>query len=250
MGDKDASQVLISVVTIVYNDEKSIEKTMQSVLSQSYQSIEYIVVDGGSSDGTVNVIKKYEARNIKWISEKDNGIYDAMNKATQMATGEWICFINSGDTFIDETVVQKIADELNSTKSIDILYGNIIVEKHSKLIERKPKGAVNKHKMSFCHQSAFVRTDIQKKILFDLQYKMSADLKFFKECYKSGHKFHYLDAPIVTYDRSGISHTRRNAGLLENIDIVKHEDKGLERVMFLVRLYFTLYWRRLTKAEG
>lgn len=98
----------ISVITVVYNDKDGLEKTINSVLSQTYSSIEYIIIDGGSSDGTIDVIKKNEDKIGKWISEPDNGIYDAMNKGIRMATGEWLNFMNAGDIFIHPNVLSKI----------------------------------------------------------------------------------------------------------------------------------------------
>lgn len=102
------SQKKVSVITVVYNNSKGLERTIQSVLAQTYDSMEFIIIDGGSKDGTVDVIKKNENRIDKWLSEPDKGIYDAMNKGVKMATGEWLCFMNSGDCFVDGMVLQRI----------------------------------------------------------------------------------------------------------------------------------------------
>ena len=93
---------LVTVITVVYNDVSCIEKTMQSVIRQTYPHVEYIVIDGGSVDGTVDLIKKYENQVAYWVSEQDGGIYAAMNKAIAKATGEWVCFMNSGDYFCND----------------------------------------------------------------------------------------------------------------------------------------------------
>ena len=104
MSDKPA---LVSVITVAYNEETTIEKTILSVVTQNYSPIEYIIIDGGSTDVTVDIIRKYESHITYWISEKDEGIYDAMNKGLKYASGEWSIFMNSGDWFYDETVIEK-----------------------------------------------------------------------------------------------------------------------------------------------
>lgn len=113
----------ITIITVVYNDKKGLERTIQSVLSQTYDSIEYIIIDGGSTDGSVDVIKKYEDQIDKWVSEPDDGIYDAMNKGIKMATGEWLNFMNAGDLFVNESIVEKVFS-LNISDGVDFLYSN------------------------------------------------------------------------------------------------------------------------------
>ena len=99
---------LISIITVVFNGEKYLEETIQSVINQTYSNVEYIIIDGGSSDGTLDIIKKYEERIDYWVSEKDKGIYDAMNKGIDVASGEWINFMNAGDGFYADDVLDKI----------------------------------------------------------------------------------------------------------------------------------------------
>ena len=234
----------ITVVTVVYNGEKLLGKTICSVLCQRYPNIEYIVIDGASTDGTADIIRKYEPSLSAWISEKDNGIYHAMNKGAAMATGDWICFLNCGDVFVDEHTVQKAATE---SQDADILYGNILVKAKDGMKERIASEPCNKHRMFFCHQSAFVKTELARKFPFDETYKMSADLKFFKQCYYHGCKFYHLNFPVVIYDKSGISHTNRVAGLKENAKVVKEMDRPFQKYFFLLRLYFTVYWLKMTK---
>ena len=99
---------LISIITVVFNGEKYLEETIQSVINQTYSNVEYIIIDGGSSDGTLDIIKKYEERIDYWVSEKDRGIYDAMNKGIDVASGKWLNFMNGGDEFYDNKVIENI----------------------------------------------------------------------------------------------------------------------------------------------
>ena len=233
----------ITVVTVVYNGINHIEDTICSVLIQTCSNIEYIVIDGASTDGTADVIRKYESSISAWVSEKDNGIYHAMNKGAAMATGDWICFLNCGDVFVDKYAIQKVVDGMAEIPDVDIFYGNILVEANDEMIERIAPEPCNKHRMYFCHQSAFIKTKLMLKFPYDETYKMSADLKFFKQCYYHSCKFHHLNFPVVKYDLSGISNTNRVLGLKENVRVIKEMDRKSQRFFFLLRTYFTIYWQ-------
>jgi glycosyltransferase involved in cell wall biosynthesis len=243
---------LVTIVTVVYNGIENLEKTIQSVINQDYGSLDYVIVDGGSTDGSVDVIRKYESKISKWVSEKDNGIYAAMNKGIEMASGEWICFLNSGDVFVDSRIVGTVVEKITQfEENQDIVYGNILVRKaDGSFKERIAKEPCNIHRMHFCHQSAFVRRELLQKIRFDERHRMSADLKFFKQCYYNGTRFVHLNFPVVIYDTSGISNTQRELGLRDNIAVIWDTDKGWQKYLFLLRLYFVIYWRRLTGKKG
>ncbi len=116
---------LITVVTVVYNDAHHIEQTMLSVIRQTYPNLEYIVIDGGSTDGTVDVIRKHADRLAYWVSESDKGVYDAMNKGIKMATGEWVCMMNAGDCFADTEVLSKIFSQ-NYPEHVTFIYSDIL----------------------------------------------------------------------------------------------------------------------------
>ncbi len=242
-----ASKPLITVITVVRNSARLLEKTIQSVIGQSFPSVEYIIVDGASTDGTADIIKKYEPSLAKWVSEKDNGIYHAMNKGVSMAGGTYICFMNSGDVFADDRTLEKVVAGMDETHDADIYYGNILVKTgENELKERIATAPCNKHRMFFCHQSAFVRIELLRKYPFDEKYKMSADLKFFKQCYYNRRRFVHLDFPVVVYDTSGISHTNRIAGLRENIAVIREMDHGCNKFQFMLRLYYVIWWLKLT----
>ena len=129
-------QPTFSIITITYNAVRLVEQTLLNVLSQSYPNIEYIVIDGGSTDGTVDIIRRYESGLAYWVSEPDKGIYDAMNKGLQKATGDYVSFINAGDTLCSSDTVQSVVSKLQKRKALpDIIYGetNIVDEERRSL---------------------------------------------------------------------------------------------------------------------
>ena len=137
-------QPTFSIITITYNAVRLVEQTLLNVLSQSYPNIEYIVIDGGSTDGTVDIIRRYESGLAYWVSEPDKGIYDAMNKGLQKATGDYVWFINAGDTLCSSDTVQSVVSKLQKRKALpDIIYGetNIVDEERRSLGLRRPQGA-------------------------------------------------------------------------------------------------------------
>lgn len=238
-------RVKFSIITVTYNSEKVLEKTILSVINQSCKDYEYIIIDGNSTDNTVAIIRQYEKHLTSWLSETDNGIYDAMNKGIRLASGRWIIFMNSGDEFADSNVLQSVVDAtLNDDKS-DILYGDIGVRRGDELVLRTSIPPCNKQRMHFCHQAAFTKTILMKEMLFDTRYKMSADLHFFKRCFHGGKCFRYLGAPIAVFDTNGVSNTNRLQGLLENVRVVRALDDFPQKFLFLFRLYFIITRIRL-----
>lgn len=143
----------ISVVTVCYNAADTIEKTMLSVLNQTYHDIEYIIIDGGSTDGTVEIIRKYADRIAYWVSEPDKGIYDAMNKGIKVATGEWINFMNAGDSLFSRDTLQQF---IESYPHMDVVYGYAMymTQGRSFRFKNSPMSEIEK-KMPFCHQAVF-----------------------------------------------------------------------------------------------
>lgn len=203
MSDKPA---LISVITVAYNEETTIEKTILSVVTQNYSPIEYIIVDGGSTDGTVDIIRKYESHIAYWISEKDEGIYDAMNKGLKYASGEWSIFMNSGDWFYDETVIEKVFSDKYSS-AIGVIYGAVEFRFANEEIIQQPYSLPHILKgMAFSHQSAFVRTSLLKQSPYNVHFRIVADYEFFLREYKLGVGFQYVPEVIASFDKlTGIS---------------------------------------------
>ena len=225
----------ISVVTVCYNSLEMLKKTMQSVDAQTYGNMEYIVVDGNSSDGTSDYLKTYTGKLTKYVSEPDKGIYDAMNKGVKMSEGDYVIFLNAGDLFADDTTLQRIFD--GNTYDTDVIYGDVIKNGKVKPAE-KPHNA---HKMYFCHQSCFTKLECLQQFPFDTKYKMSADFNFFKVLTLNHKTFKQLDIPVAIFDTTGVSNAKRSKGLKENIEVVKEHDNFLNKLKLLPRLYF-VYW--------
>ena len=199
----------ISVITVVRNDVAHIEQTMLSVLGQTYGNVEYIVIDGGSTDGTVDIIKKYADKLAYWVSEPDGGIYPAMNKGLQHATGEWVNFMNSGDSFADENVLNYVfgkdssnnidSSQMNSLKMIGGGTINVYESDPSKtFLDPAKSPSVIPMEIPFSHQASFTKREV---CYYDTNYKYAADYKVMYEVYfKYGHSsILSLDIPIAKY---------------------------------------------------
>lgn len=161
---------LISIVTVSYNAVATIEQTILSVINQTYSNIEYIIIDGGSTDGTLDVIKKYADKIAYWVSEPDKGIYDAMNKGIKVATGEWINFMNCGDYFVANNTLESVFGSGKIYKKAEILYGDSIqlnVEKKINEVAMLDIGKLQYFPI-YRHGASFVKTEVHKKYLFDL----------------------------------------------------------------------------------
>lgn len=192
----------VSVITICYNSRNFIERTIKSVLEQDYKDIEYIIIDGGSTDGTKEIIERYAERLSYWCSEKDGGIYDAMNKGIKHVTGDWINFMNSGDCFATNDALSKVMIE-KVTSSVRIIYGDVIkaYADSSEVMKATPLQTIS-YKMPFCHQSCIIRADIQDEFLYDTSFKIAADYDFFYKIwylYGKG-SFHYVPFCISKID--------------------------------------------------
>ncbi|MBQ8222609.1 MAG: glycosyltransferase [Bacteroidales bacterium] len=192
---------LITVITVCYNSIDTIEKTIMSVLSQTYTNIEYIIVDGASTDGTVEVIKRYKDLLSAFVSEPDKGIYDAMNKAIAMSHGKWVNFINSGDTFVNNQVIENVFSK-SYNDDVKVIYGDVVrtFSDQGTTVQRfdNLKGGTIQYNLN--HQSTFADGDTIRALKFDLKYRLAADANFFNEVYKHGGNFQYVPIVISNYD--------------------------------------------------
>lgn len=213
------NHIKVTVVTVCYNAERDIEKTILSVINQTYDNIEYIIVDGASKDGTMQVVEKYKDKIAKIVSEPDKGIYDAMNKGIKLATGEWINFMNVGDCFANSNVLENFIPQISS--GTDVAYGDAwLIYPVGKKYYKGEDSSVLKNRMAFCHQTAFISSKLHKEYPFNLHYKLSADFDFLHNRYMEDRVFQYIPQCIVNYDDSvGASIKNRIRGREEDAEI-------------------------------
>lgn len=199
----------VSVVTINFNDAKGLEKTISSVVSQTYNDFEYIVIDGGSTDESVNVIEENQQKISYWVSEKDKGIYNAMNKGIVKATGEYILFLNSGDYLVNNRVLENVVNELRD--NVDFVSGNLEYYLSDNILFTR----VHPNKLTFTylvsktisHPSTFIRRVMFEKFgLYNEDLKIVSDWEFFFKCLGlNGTTFKSINTTITHFDMNGIS---------------------------------------------
>lgn len=236
-------QSKITIITVCYNAETYIERTILSVINQSYSNIEYLVIDGNSIDCTLQIVRKYEDKITKIISEPDKGIYDAMNKGLQMSTGDWVNFMNAGDSFYSKDILAKVFCQDYPDKSV--IWGDTM------LIRNGIKQGIFKttpfynYKLPFrtgkgiCHQSMFFRINKEKPLQYDLSFPISADFKLCYDIYKQGGSFLYIPFVISVFDTTGYSSSNRYKSLVETGRILQCENN------ILFKLYMFIQKQRL-----
>lgn len=236
----------ISIVTVCFNSEATIEDTILSVLSQTYENIEYIVVDGGSKDATLNIIEKHRDKITKVISEPDDGIYDAMNKGISLCTGDVIGILNSDDVFASDTVVDSIAKQFINDSSISILYGDIcIVDRHdlSKTLRRYSLPRLYNWKLRIGlmppHPSTFVRTGLYEDFgVYKTDYKIAADFEFFvRTVLRHKKQPSYMPETITLMRHGGVSSAGFRSVMISTDEMVRAlKDNGYFSNRFICSL--------------
>jgi glycosyltransferase involved in cell wall biosynthesis len=235
----------LSVITIVYNNVRDIERTMLSVLNQTYNNIEYIIVDGLSTDGTLQVIEQYKGRVSKIISEKDKGIYDAMNKGLALATGDYVIFMNSGDEFYDN---QTVAAVFAATDDADIYYGEteMIADNGESLGQRRHKAPTKftwrgfKYGMSISHQAIYIRRELAEP--YDMRYQLSADIEWIIRAAKKANKIVNVNRYVAKYMVGGMSKKKHRQSLQERFDIMKRYYGLIPTILNHFVIAFNLGW--------
>jgi glycosyltransferase involved in cell wall biosynthesis len=224
----------ITIVTVVFNRVTQIEQTILSVVEQKYSNVEYIVVDGGSTDGTVEIIKQYQSKLAWWVSEPDKGIYDAMNKGIEKASGEWINFMNCGDKFYSNDSLSLFKNDVIG----DILYGDaMIVYPGFATLWKKTPIAKFWQTPSFCHQACFSRVSLMKANGFDTTFRLSSDFDFLFRMWKAKKKFTYIERIICWYDlREGASLQNRLLSLAERKRAVLRTDHSIEKWIYFTKI--------------
>ncbi len=204
-----ADAPLVSIVTVVYNGAATLERTIQSVLAQTHPAIEYIIVDGGSTDGTLDIIRRYEDRIDYWMSERDKGIYDGMNKGVALCTGEWVGLINADDWYDPHSVARAMA-AAKDREGINIVHGDIWLEYpngHSKVKKARLSGFLLKYwEMVLNHPSFFVRRSYYASHPFDIAIKVSGDHKWTVDAWmEAPGQFLYVPEPLAHFTAGGAS---------------------------------------------
>lgn len=196
--------ILVSVVTVVRNDCAALARTMDSVASQDYPRVEYIVVDGASTDGTWALLEKRGSEIHRWISEPDGGIYEAMNKGTLLASGEYVCFMNAGDSFASRDAISRM---FLPPPSAELVWGDCIIEGAKEDEYDSARDVVGRlhRQMTVCHQSLFTKRESLRKRPFDASYRIAADYDFLCERILAGATWEYRPLPVSRIDDRGAS---------------------------------------------
>ncbi|MDE5762457.1 MAG: glycosyltransferase [Bacteroidales bacterium] len=222
---------LFSVITVTYNAAHLLEKTMRSVLEQGFRDFEYILIDGASKDDTLRIIERQAAQHpdvaVKWVSEPDKGLYDAMNKGLKMAGGRFVWFMNAGDKVFDLNTFGLLAKAYEAQPDAEVLYGQslIIDEEDRPLGERHkiaPKVLTKRSLLNglvVCHQSILVSRDIAP--LYDTQYRISADYDWTCKVLARSRRNVYVDGYISRFMTSGLSNTHRKKSWMERYRIMR-----------------------------
>ena len=237
----------LSVITVVYNNVRDIERTLLSVLNQTYKNIEYIVIDGASTDGTLEVLEKYKDRISKLISEKDKGIYDAMNKGISLATGDYILFMNSGDEIYSTTTVANV---FANKEDADIYYGEteMVNEQRESLGQRRHKAPEHftwrdfKYGMSISHQAIYIKRSIVET--YDPRYQLSADIDWIIKAARKAKSIVNVHQYVAKYLVGGMSKNKHRQSLMERFDIMKRHYGLIPTVFnhFIIAFNLGRYW--------
>jgi len=237
----------LSVITVVYNNVKDIERTINSIINQTYPNIEFIVIDGKSTDGTLQIIESYKNSIATLVSEKDKGIYDAMNKGLIRATGDYVIFMNSGDEFYEPGTVEKV---FATAPDADIYYGEteMINDAGQSLGQRRHKAPEQftwrdfKYGMSISHQAIYIRRSLTEP--YNPKYQLSADIDWILRAAKKAKKIVKADGYVAKYLVGGMSKTKHRQSLKERFDIMRRYYGLVPTILnhFVIAANLGWYW--------
>ncbi len=243
---------LITIVTVVRNDVAHLERTMLSIFNQTYPNVEYIVIDGASTDGTLEVIKRYEEYLDFWISEPDKGAHEAINKGINLMKGDWVNFMHSGDYFYENETFEKIF--VKNKAEADAVYGDCVglvsptesaIFKSDNTTDRFWQGQV------FCQESVFVKTHLVRQYPFSTNYRVSSDYDFFMRCLLGGAKFQKVDVVVFVVGTLGVSNTHWLLARFENWSIARRFGKPVITDLFHVKgIVYDVCFRIFKSALG
>ena len=218
-----------SIITVTYNAGKVLEDTIQSVISQTYHHIEYLIIDGGSKDNTLDIVNKYKERIHHVVSEPDKGLYDAMNKGIQLATGDYLCFLNAGDELHENDTLQLIAHSLKEKQILpDIIYGETaIVDEEGHFLRMRRLSTPEtlswksfKKGMLVCHQAFLAKRELAIKEPYNLSYRFSADFDWCIRIMKRSKAMHNTHLILIDYLNEGMTTRNHKASLKERFRIM------------------------------
>lgn len=218
-----------SIITVTYNAEATVEDTIQSVIAQTYRHIEYIVIDGASKDRTLSIAEKYRDSITHLVSEPDKGLYDAMNKGIGLATGDYLCFLNAGDSFHEDDTLQQMVHTLKGGELPDVLYGETaLVDREGHFLRMRRLSAPEvltwksfRQGMLVCHQAFFAKRSLAEG--YDPTYRFSADFDWCIRVMKKARTLHNTHLLIIDYLQEGMTTQNRKASLKERFRIMaKH----------------------------
>lgn len=215
-----------SVITVCYNAEATIEDTIQSVISQTYHHVEYIIVDGASKDRTMSIVNRYREHIAIVVSERDKGLYDAMNKGIGLATGDYLCFLNAGDSFHEDDTLQQMVHSIHTPQLPDVLYGETeLVDHEGHFLRMRRLSAPEvltwksfRQGMLVCHQAFFPRRDLVMP--YDLRYRFSADFDWCIKIMKKSKVLHNTHLTLIDYLAEGMTTRNHKASLKERFSIM------------------------------
>jgi len=248
-----SENLLISIVTIVYNGVNEIEDTIKSVLSQTYKNIEYIIIDGDSNDGTVDIISKYQNEISYWQSEKDNGLYDAMNKGNNIANGDYIIFLNCGDKFSDNTVIDRLFKDILTNEY------SLITGKTKVFYKKIDLGIVNplflnqnkENTISFSHQATFINKSIYKYYQYNTLFKISGDKEYWNRIKKDvNFTVKFSNINVADFELGGVSNNHKNVLNRRTEDFfIEYLNEGIDFRKFIKLFFLTLISHLVTLNE-
>lgn len=215
-----------SVITVCYNAEATIEDTIQSVISQTYHHVEYIIVDGASKDRTMDIVNRYREHIAIIVSERDKGLYDAMNKGIGLATGDYLCFLNAGDSFHEDDTLQQMVHSIHTPQLPDVLYGETeLVDHEGHFLRMRRLSAPEvltwksfRQGMLVCHQAFFPRRNLVMP--YDLRYRFSADFDWCIKIMKKSKVLHNTHLTLIDYLAEGMTTRNHKASLKERFRIM------------------------------
>lgn len=237
------NQPKISIITVTYNAEKFIERAILSVVSQTYHNIEYIIIDGQSRDSTMQIVQKYASKITKIISEPDSGIYDAMNKGIDYASGDILYFLNADDRLYTHDVVKDVLAQFNGDATVDLIFGRLefenVPQEHQIIVDELQSSIYKNRRAILTHippqQAVFARRKMFDQAgKFDTGYQIAADTEWFARCLNANAQVRFIDKRIAYFNTQGLSYIRNKAAIQERIRAIWSNSSFMDFWLYFV----------------